>query len=510
MRLNLVVFLIALALCAPTLHVTSFAQIPEGARHFDPIGTGAASIHRSEGVHSHLRPFSPFLDQAVVKVTRDSVLYASDAPAVTVRPIADMQAGASSFPTFGFMGYGSAGFTVDKIFSNRFYLHSNTQLAFQHFPDHLERITNSTDMLNGLGRAQDFENGHYAAYLTGAAGMRMGDHFNLEVGRGKHFWGNGYRSVVLSHAAAPYTYARLTTKFWKIKYENLWTRMRHQNAPRLNDSERIKYMTLHALSMNIGKRANLTVYEAIVWQGRDTLNQRGFDPAYLNPLIFYRPVEFGMGSADNALLGAEFSYDLFGKGQVYAQLFFDELLISALRNRTGWWGNKFAIQFGGKAWDVFTEGLSLQTEINIVRPFTFTHGSEIQAYGHLNQPLGHPLGTNLVEWLARGQYTRGDYTFNGSFIYAAFGENTAGRNLGGDVFTSYNGPDQTFGNYLLQGERNTLISTYLEVVKSLHWQELQLFSALGLRHIKNSKYEGTDLMLSIGLRTPIVRPYRDI
>jgi hypothetical protein len=488
----------------------AFAQLPEGARHYDPIGPASHAIHKVKGAHGHLRPFSPFIEREIVRATRDSVILSEDAPFLTIRPIADLQGGLSTFPTTGLMGVGSAGFTLDRIFGDRFYVHSNTQFAFQYFPDHLERITNATGMLNGLGVASELGEGRYTPYLTGAAGMRMGEHFNLEIGHGKNFWGNGYRSMVLSHAAAPYNYARLTTRFWKIKYENLWTRMQHRMAPRLNDIERDKFMTLHALSIDLGKRANLTVYEAIVWQAEDTLNQRGFDPAYLNPLIFYRPVEFGMGSADNALLGAEFSYDLFGKGQVYTQLFFDEILVSALRSGDGWWGNKFAIQVGGKAWDIFTEGLSLQTEFNLVRPFTFTHGSEIQAYGHRNQPLGHPLGTNFVEWLARGRYNSAVWEYTGTLVIAQFGENKEGLNLGGDVFTTYNGPWRILGNYLLQGERNTLVSFYGEAAKTLGWQELQAFGGLGLRYIKNSKYRGSDLMITVGLRTPIVRPYRDI
>ena len=69
-----------------------------------------------------------------------------------------------------------------------------------------------------------------------------------------------------------------------------------------------KYTTTHYLSWAISKRVNLSFFDAIVWSATDSAgNYRGFDAQYLNPIIFMRPVEFSIGSPDNALMGLNLS-----------------------------------------------------------------------------------------------------------------------------------------------------------------------------------------------------------
>ena len=63
---------------------------------------------------------------------------------------------------------------------------------------------------------------------------------------------------------------------------------------------------MHLLSFNVTDWLNFSVFESIVWQGKDTLNNRGFDINYINPFVFYRPVEYNIGSADNAFFWGRF------------------------------------------------------------------------------------------------------------------------------------------------------------------------------------------------------------
>ena len=49
------------------------------------------------------------------------------------------------------------------------------------------------------------------------------------------------------------------------------------------------------------------------------------------------------------------------------------------------------MQFGGKYIDAIgVKNLDLQAEINIIRPFTYSHNDTIANYTHYNQPLAHP------------------------------------------------------------------------------------------------------------------------
>ena len=60
---------------------------------------------------------------------------------------------------------------------------------------------------------------------------------------------------------------------------------------------------------------------------------RGFDPNYANPFIFYRPVEFSVGSSDNALVGANIKITPFKNHIFYTQFIFDEFLLSEIKSR---------------------------------------------------------------------------------------------------------------------------------------------------------------------------------
>ena len=45
----------------------------------------------------------------------------------------------------------------------------------------------------------------------------------FDFGKGKHFIGSGYHSLLLSKYNSPYTYFKISTKFGKIQYYNLFT-----------------------------------------------------------------------------------------------------------------------------------------------------------------------------------------------------------------------------------------------------------------------------------------------
>ena len=151
----------------------------------------------------------------------------------------------------------------------------------------------------------------------------------------------------------------------------------------------------------------------------------------------------------------------------------------------------------------------MQTELNVVKPFTYTHGSVAQAYGTSYQSLAHPLGTNFVEWITRAVYERPNYTLRGTLIIAGYGDDQEGLNYGGDVFTSYANPWRQFGNSLMQGEKNTLIYLHAEISKPLPFLDLHAFGAGHLRKINNSLNAPFDSWIQVGIRSSLVSPYRD-
>ena len=160
-----------------------------------------------------------------------------------------------------------------------------------------------------------------------------------------------------------------------------------------------KFTATHFLSWNVSPQVSLSLFETIIWAARDSLNNRGFDLNYLNPVIFYRPIEFSLGSADNAIIGFGMKYIASESLSFYGQWTIDEFLLENFISRSGWWANKFGLQLGNSYFNAFgVEDLVIKTEFNLARPFTYSHGNVTQNYGHFNQPLAHPLGSNSVSY----------------------------------------------------------------------------------------------------------------
>ncbi len=83
----------------------------------------------------------------------------------------------------------------------------------------------------------------------------------------------------------------------------------------------------------------------------------------------------------------------------------DEFVLNEIKAGDGWWANKFAIQLGGKYIDAFgVPNLDLQGEINLARPYTYSHNTQYSNYTSYQQPLAHPLGANFNEAIGMIRY----------------------------------------------------------------------------------------------------------
>lgn len=323
-------------------------------------------------------------------------------------------------------------------------------------PNYLNIRTDSLAVFPGVGKVKKNEafGFNYAHQFAGHLGMRAGDHFYFEIGNGKHFLGDGYRSLILSENAPAYPYGKMVMDLWRVRFQSLF-------AQCVAGDEK-KYFATHSLSWNATDRFQVSFFEMVVWQAKDSLSNRNLDMHYLNPLLFYRPLEYTQGSADNVILGAGFKHRPTPQFQWYVQFVLDEFLASEIRARSGWWANKFGGQIGLRFLDILP-GWSIQSEVNVVRPFTYSHGSEIQSWSHYNQALAHPLGANFAEWSTLFSLRiSGKYSISNKYIWATYGrdqdEDGDGEvdNLGGDIFRSYVNPFKIRQNEMYQGNRSVV------------------------------------------------------
>ncbi len=348
-----------------------------------------------------------------------------------------LQAGTELFQDKNFWtntrGYWLSGQVGTKVFFESSFYENQAKLL-----PYINSNATANFVMPGQGRYKIFKENIGAdwAFASGAVGYRANKYFTAFLGHGKNFFGDGYRSLLLSDNSFNYPYFKFETTVWNIKYVNLWAQLNHigfQDAADRNWSQ--KYLSVHYLSWNITKRLNLSLYESISWLKAD----KGFDWQYANPVIFMRPVEWQNGSADNVLMGSSFKYKMNKNFLVYGQAVLDDLNFSELKKSNGYWGNKFGGQLGIKAFRILNiHGLSAQAEYNAVRPFTYTHFDSTNAHGHMNEPLAHPLGANFQEAVAFLRYKFNRQKLTLKLVWSEIGKDTLGINHGGNVFYGYN------------------------------------------------------------------------
>jgi hypothetical protein len=360
-------------------------------------------------------------------------------------------------------------------------------------------------------------NGRYGfQHLSGNITWRPTPVFNLQIGRDKHFWGDGNRSLFLGDQGSAYPYIKAQTTIWKLQYTSLfaWLQDWTQSNGSKNDF-RSKFATFHYLSFNAAKWFNISVFEAIIWQGTDSNRQRWFDPNYLNPMVFFRPVEYSVGSSDNAMLGLAGKIRFNSNNFLYGQIILDEFFLKEIKAwKDGWWGNKQGVQVGYKCFNFgMIDNLFMQMEINTVRPYTYSHGSPQQSYSHGPLPLAHPMGANFAEVMGLLSYHVKGLTLSGQLVGVRYGRDVNDTmNYGQNVFQSYLDRESDFGNKTFQGYATNIFLAKFTTSYVFNTQfplRLQLTAIARSESTKLINYKLKSSFVMVGLSLPLFRPQDD-
>ena len=285
----------------------------------------------------------------------------------------------------------------------------------------------------GAGFYKSFKTTGYDYFdARGGVNFNIAKYIDFQFGYDRQFLGNGYRSMFLSDFSNNYLYMNLNLRVWRLNYVAKTMQLTSQYERGTSDSIfPKKYAAIHHISFNAPKWLTIGLFEGIVFA---RLND--FEFAYLNPIIFLRPVEQNMGSGDNAFVGVDFKANIAKRFQAYGQVNFDEFVLAEMRAGNGWWANKWSLQLGGKYIDAFgVKNLDLQAETNWIRPFTYSHNDSIGNYTHYNQPLAHPMLSNVQEFIGIARYQPAPkWYLQGKLIAWQQGSDTASKNFGNNIF----------------------------------------------------------------------------
>jgi hypothetical protein len=391
---------------------------------------------------------------------------------------------------------------------------------FNRYAESIPPAGGNPAIIPGRGIAKSFRSDSYDyPVATGQVSYSPSKWFNVQLGHGKNFIGDGYRSLLLSDNASPYPFIRMNTTFWKLKYTNTWMSMRDvRNEVTEDRTFRTKYMANHYLSYNVTKRWNIGLFENVIWENG---NDRGFDLNYANPVIFYRAIEFATGSrSGNAIIGLSSKYKFTDNINVYGQLVLDELSTSDVFSGNGSYKNKTGYQLGIKYYEPFkVKDLYLQLEYNRVRPYTYSHNTIVLNYGHNNQPLAHTLGANFSEFIAIVRYNRGRIFGNLKVITAKrgleFDETTDEGFYGGDIYGTENDRLSDLNNELGQGNTTTFFHTEVQAGYVINPStNLKIYASAIFRNFtpeqeQDNFFSENTTWVNFGIRTDLFNWYND-
>lgn len=373
----------------------------------------------------------------------------------------------------------------------------------------------------GIGIAKDFKTDSFDMPLAEANLTYTPSKFiNLQLGYGRNFIGDGYRSLITTDGVSPYPFFKINTTFWKIKYTNTYMFLKDvRKEATVDNTYTDKYMANHYLSWNATKRWNIGFFESVVWANT---NNRGFDMFFLNPIIFYRTVEFASSNkTGNALLGFTSKYKWNNQINLYGQFLIDEFSTSDVKASNKSWKNKFGTQLGIKYFNAFNvENLLLQVEYNHVRPYVYSHSDPLTNYAHANQSLGHQWGGNFNEFIIISRYHKGRFFADAKVTTGVrgldFNTPEDSKNYGGDIYKDYD-DNRAYDTNVKVGQGNKTHILIADVQSGYLINpatNLKLFGSFIYRNFNPNQetvttFKEDTTWFSIGLRSDIFNWYFD-
>lgn len=400
--------------------------------------------------------------------TQSSVFY------VKVNPLIRLQLSRSAQE--GYLFANQRGIRIRGGVDERIYFSTEILETQARFPGYVRDYTSYHKALPGNGLYKnykssvlDIDNGLDYLNARGYVGFRIIPHIHAQIGHGRHFIGQGYRSLLLSDFSNNYFYLKFLTRVGLFTYQNIFAELAAFSANGIQGSSLVpkKYMAAHYLGIDLSDQVHIGLFESVVYN-----RSQQFEWQYLNPVILYRSVEHLTGSPDNVLVGLNGDWRFLNRFQLYGQVILDEFKLKEIfLDNQGWWANKYGFQAGLKAIDVAgVNHLDLQMEYNRVRPYTYQHFDSLSNYTHYSMPLAHPLGANFQEWIFRARYQPAPkWVLEGRLINAITGRDEGGLNYGSDLLRNYTSRIGDYQNTTGQGVKTEVLIGGLDATYELFY-----------------------------------------
>lgn len=310
-------------------------------------------------------------------------------------------------------------------------------------------------------------------------------HLAVEFGKDEARWGPGRQdNLGLSNHAPSFTMLRLKSKLGAFRLVSIAGVLRA--CPDRPDSplcrgmadesasyvvnrqsrtiEKPKYIAAHRLEVALTDWLDLGFHEVVIY------GDRGLEPTYLNPFMFYWAAQSHLGDKDNVMMGLDVDIHPGGNRRYYLSYVIDDLKKAAIFSDD--FANKFSLQ-AGLFWvdpPLLRDGDMLVEYVRI-EPWIYTHKYPINTFRHFDAPLGHEQAPNsdLIR-LVLEKRLGPRWTFRMEGRRSRHGENEEGgdgslRNVGGDIHYGWRPGDERTSKEFLDG----LVQRRTELEARVHW-----------------------------------------
>lgn len=310
---------------------------------------------------------------------------------LTVDPLINIELGKDSEDTTGnSLSKNTRGALIRGDLGEKFSFETRLYENQMFLPQYEADYVKTTGVVPGQGRVKRFkENGFDFAASSANLSFTPNKHLNFQLGTGKNFVGDGYRSLLLSDASFNYPFWKIIGTFGKndqFQYTKLNAALssvtRREPGSTGEALFERKTMSTHYFSWLATKWLNIGLFESIMWQTEDSTGTKPLQWQQFNPIIGVNTATNGFNDVNHTIIGSNIKFKLPFNAILYNQFVYDG-------------GSKYGYQIGAKYFGI--PNLTLQGEYNNVTPYSYSSDTRLQAYSNYNEALAHPSGASFNE-----------------------------------------------------------------------------------------------------------------
>lgn len=394
------------------------------------------------------------------------------------------------------------GFRIAGNIGQKVYFETEDFETQQAFPGYIDSFIRIHGSIPGLDNFRKLPSNGKGVFDFNYASARLvylpAAWLQLDLGYGKNFIGDGYRSLLLSDWSFNYPYLKATGQWRDFQYTVMWSQ--YLNIKGLTADQRAifsfpkKWAQTYFLDWHCNKNGNIGIFESVLWPDQDKEHRKDINWTLLSPVIFMHGNRSPSATENYTLTGLNAKYKILSRTFVYGQLAVSNFL------KNSRWPDRFATQIGIRSNDVFgVHNLDFIVEYNQAKPYMYAGKDSGINYTHFNQSLADPLGAAFQEYVAVVSYQYNRWWFRLEGMAAKYYWNSdKGQNGGGDIFK----PLPAVGTEITGGQAATLYwgdfrAAYIINPKN----NLRIEAGITLRNNSTGMSTFHDRVFMIGLRS---------